>query len=186
MEQWFRGILHKDWMKILTTGLNANRTVWWTAFDRMMEGSLVAYLAALLIGLYEYLMKSRWNSIRAFTCWILGKKSRILLDFPSPVYNKTVLKCLCASQVAEICFLSRDLVSSKGINLFTTKSSTIFHLHASLVFYYWHSIMFKPWTSNSYSLWKHTLSKFLVYANLKPFRELWGHIIVSELHNAVA
>lgn len=67
-------------------GPNANRTVWWTAFDRMMEGGLVAYLAALLIGLYEYLMKSRWNSIRAFTCWILGKKKkgRILLDFPSP------------------------------------------------------------------------------------------------------
>lgn len=65
-------------------GRNANRTVWWTAFDRMMEGGLVAYLAALLIGLYEYLMKSRWNSIRAFTCWILGKKSRVLLDFPIP------------------------------------------------------------------------------------------------------
>lgn len=86
MEQWFRGILHKDWMKILTTGPNANRTVWWTAFDRMMEGSLVAYLAALLIGLYEYLMKSRWNSIRAFTCWILGKKQGII-RFSQPSYT---------------------------------------------------------------------------------------------------
>lgn len=37
---------------------------------------LLASSSPLLIGFYEYLMKSRWNSIRSFTCCIFGRKKK--------------------------------------------------------------------------------------------------------------
>lgn len=74
-------------MAILTTG--------WSLPDGLPASHwqndgrvLMASFSQLLIGLYEYLMKSRWNSIRNFTCYIFRKERRkrngeILLDSSS-------------------------------------------------------------------------------------------------------
>lgn len=44
--------------------------IWQTAYDRkMVERVLMASFAALLIGLHEYLMISRWNWIMCFRRW---------------------------------------------------------------------------------------------------------------------
>lgn len=63
-------------MAILTTGWPMPDSKPAGLWQEDRRGCLVASFSPLLIGLYEYLMKSRWNSIRSFTCCIFRRKKK--------------------------------------------------------------------------------------------------------------
>lgn len=75
-------------MAILTTGWSTSDGQQAGLWQDDGRGCLMASFSPPLIGLYEYLMKSRWNSIRSFTCCIFRegrrkRNGRILLDYPN-------------------------------------------------------------------------------------------------------
>ena len=64
-------------MAILTTGWSRPDDHPADLWQDDRSSCLRASFSSLLIGLYEYLMKSRWNSIRSFTCCIFfGRKKK--------------------------------------------------------------------------------------------------------------
>lgn len=97
-------------MAILTTGWSVSNSQLAGLWQDDGRGCLMASFSPLLIGLYEYLMKSGWNSIKSTTCCIFRKGRRkrnggVLLDSSShsaEIECPKILPCLGDSATSAV------------------------------------------------------------------------------------
>lgn len=110
---------------ILTTGWSMPDSQPAGLWQDDRRGCLVASFSPLLIGLYEYLMKSRWNSIRSFTCCIFRRKKKKkkwwdIIRFLQPQGRSNVPWNPSDTQALSSLYCPGASAKSKGMNLFTS------------------------------------------------------------------